>query len=244
MLPRLADLWRAQKIMYFVATNHIEYFDRAVTRSQRFDAILYIGPPSFKTKQDELIRLLSQDYKLTAQFDPSLTREKIEASLPQAEITAIEKADEKQKQDWQKGQTLPERFALSKFALLRWDELAELASEIAPNLGSTSVITSEILEEALKHIKDSKSRALGEYYRFVSDTKYERYDMSKTAAWRVEVDESLLKTSLPAPIAERGKHHIITAPVGTKPRIDIPGVKAELLPDAKVLLRKASSSSC
>ncbi len=51
MLPRLAELWKARKIMYFVATNHIEYFDRAVTRSERFDAIIFVSPPSFEANR-------------------------------------------------------------------------------------------------------------------------------------------------------------------------------------------------
>lgn len=237
MLPRLAELWKAQKIMYFVATNHIEYFDRAVTRSQRFDAILYIGPPSFETKKKELVSLLLRDYKLAVEFEAALTREKIEASLPQADIAAIENAPGKQEQDWLKAQPLSDGPALSKFALLRYDELAELASEIAPKLHRTKVITSEILEDALKRVKDSKSRTLGEYYRFASDTKYERYDMSKTAAWLVEVEEGLSIASLPDTVKKCGKHHVVSVPVGSKPTIEIPGVTTEFLPEARVRLR-------
>src|SRR6185312_1299174 len=30
MLPKLAELWDARKILYFVATNHINYFDSAI----------------------------------------------------------------------------------------------------------------------------------------------------------------------------------------------------------------------
>ena len=47
MLRRLAE-WKRRKVMYFVATNHIEYFDSAIVRAERFDAIVHVPPPSFQ----------------------------------------------------------------------------------------------------------------------------------------------------------------------------------------------------
>ena len=58
MLPKLAELWEARKILYFVATNHINYFDSAIIRSHRFDALILVSPPSFRSKIEELERLL------------------------------------------------------------------------------------------------------------------------------------------------------------------------------------------
>ena len=58
MLPKLAQLWKQRKIIYFVATNHIGYFDRAVTRSERFDALILVSPPSFDAKVKRLRDLL------------------------------------------------------------------------------------------------------------------------------------------------------------------------------------------
>ena len=49
MLPRLGELWKARKVIYFVATNHIEYFDRAVTRSERF--MLLFSQPAIIRQQ-------------------------------------------------------------------------------------------------------------------------------------------------------------------------------------------------
>jgi hypothetical protein len=58
MLPKLAELWRQRKVVYFVATNHIRYFDVAITRSQRFDALTFIGTPSFRAKVERLRRCI------------------------------------------------------------------------------------------------------------------------------------------------------------------------------------------
>lgn len=33
MLPKLAELWKQRRIIYFVATNHVAYFDSALTKS-------------------------------------------------------------------------------------------------------------------------------------------------------------------------------------------------------------------
>jgi len=50
MLPKLAVLWDARKILYFVATNHINYFDSAIIRSHRFDALMLVSPPRFNLR--------------------------------------------------------------------------------------------------------------------------------------------------------------------------------------------------
>ena len=52
MLPKLAELWKRQKVIYFVATNHIEFFDPAIIRAQRFDALIRV-PSSFIQKKAE-----------------------------------------------------------------------------------------------------------------------------------------------------------------------------------------------
>jgi nicotinamide riboside kinase len=64
MLPKLAELWDDRKILYFVATNHINYFDSAIIRSHRFDALILVSPPSFRAKITELERLLNKVYGL------------------------------------------------------------------------------------------------------------------------------------------------------------------------------------
>lgn len=60
MLPKLAELWHLRKVLYFVNTNHIAYFDSAITRSGRFDALVFVPPPSFEAKCGQLAVLLNR----------------------------------------------------------------------------------------------------------------------------------------------------------------------------------------
>src|SRR6185437_6167741 len=71
MLPKLAELWDARKILYFVATNHINYFDSAIIRSHRFDALILVGPPSFEAKIERIEELLPARYK-RLKFGPGI----------------------------------------------------------------------------------------------------------------------------------------------------------------------------
>ena len=75
MLPKLAQLWDARKILYFVATNHINYFDSAIIRSHRFDALILVSPPSFAAKIEELEGLLSKKYDLPGRNFETTERE-------------------------------------------------------------------------------------------------------------------------------------------------------------------------
>jgi len=50
MLPKLVTLNKGKKIVFIVATNHIERFDVAISRSGRFDMILQVSPPSVEEK--------------------------------------------------------------------------------------------------------------------------------------------------------------------------------------------------
>src|SRR5262249_43420206 len=50
MLPRLANLWKAKRILFFVNTNDIIHVDPAIRRSQRFDAAVFVLPPGYRTK--------------------------------------------------------------------------------------------------------------------------------------------------------------------------------------------------
>lgn len=65
MLPRLARLWSARKLIFFVNTNSIGRVDPAISRSQRFDAAIFVLPPSFEQKiarlSDETKSLLSKE---------------------------------------------------------------------------------------------------------------------------------------------------------------------------------------
>jgi len=55
MLPRLAKLWDQRRVLFFVNTNAITAVDAAIRRSNRFDATIFVLPPSFLRKQRLLV---------------------------------------------------------------------------------------------------------------------------------------------------------------------------------------------
>lgn len=67
MLPiiqELTDLAREHRFMYFIATNHIERFDSAITRMGRIDLVLPLGPPDRQARFlffDRFIRKTSDE---------------------------------------------------------------------------------------------------------------------------------------------------------------------------------------
>jgi hypothetical protein len=50
MLPKLATIRKRRRIVFIIATNHIETFDIAISRPGRFDVILQIMPPTAEAK--------------------------------------------------------------------------------------------------------------------------------------------------------------------------------------------------
>jgi len=50
MLPKLATIRKRRRIVFIIATNHIETFDIAISRPGRFDLILQIMPPTADAK--------------------------------------------------------------------------------------------------------------------------------------------------------------------------------------------------
>jgi hypothetical protein len=50
MLPKLAALSERRRIVYLLATNHLERFDIAISREGRFDFILPVAPPTLNAK--------------------------------------------------------------------------------------------------------------------------------------------------------------------------------------------------
>lgn len=75
MLPRLAKLWDARKVLFFVNTNNIKRVDSAIVRSQRFDAARMILPPGYASKRQWLADqgytlLVDEDTIRNALLDP------------------------------------------------------------------------------------------------------------------------------------------------------------------------------
>jgi ATPase family associated with various cellular activities (AAA) len=127
MLPKLAKLWNQRRVLFFVATNDIEAADPAIKRSQRFDAAMFVTPPAFEKKMKRLKKL---------GVTISLTAEEVEDSLA-----------EKRWAD-------PD---LGVFALLRWDQLDDLARRICVGeRGSAS--SDEALRGALRELGEELGR--------------------------------------------------------------------------------------
>lgn len=123
MLPKLAKLWDQRRVLFFVATNDIEATDPAIKRSQRFDAAIFVPPPSFEKKKEELVKFLP---------NPSpriLTQHNVELSL--------------------KGEHRDP--SLGVFALLRWDQIADLAHRMVVAERERTP-PSDALRQALEHL--------------------------------------------------------------------------------------------
>jgi ATPase family associated with various cellular activities (AAA) len=50
MLPKIAALSARRRIVYLVATNHVDQFDAAISRPGRFDVIVPVMPPTLEAK--------------------------------------------------------------------------------------------------------------------------------------------------------------------------------------------------
>src|ERR1017187_5540277 len=194
MLPKLAELWNARKILYFVATNHINYFDSAIIRSHRFDALILVSPPSYSAKVKAITRLLADVYEIRkTPFD--VEEASIEAKLDEIEQAAPNRStDPEQSKNWGEAE-LDDKYMLAKFALLRYDELNELAHRLAriliANPRTPVKIDTALLEEALKQIDDSEWRKNKSYVDYLRDRKSERRDYQMLNVWEVKASNDV-----------------------------------------------------
>jgi hypothetical protein len=109
MLPKVARLWAQRRVLFFVATNDITKADDAIQRSQRFDAAIFVAPPSFAVKEAKLRARLNVDIP----FDEAA----VEKSLTEAK---------------------PTESTLGFFALLRYDQIDEYADLVERDPASTA----------------------------------------------------------------------------------------------------------
>lgn len=239
MLPKLAELWEARKILYFVANNHINYFDSAIIRSHRFDALILVSPPSFDAKIEELKSLLSKVYALSsARFD--VTEQEIEKEFESfGNVSGKNGQDEESVLRWRE-QKLEPRFALAKFALLRWDELDELAYRLAAILKAQSpapdTISPETLREALTDVADSQWRKNKSYLDYLRDTEAERRDYQMLNVWQVK---GSVEVSVPDVIPANGRSWLAKA-VDSPEDIEIPGAQLFFEPCGLVQIRASA----
>lgn len=180
MLPKLAELWQQRKTLYFVATNHMRYFDRAITRSERFDSLILVALPSYRAKVQELSRIFSEKFDISCSFD--VEAEEIWGELKQAGDPDCGGDGDKDK----RAQPLREDHLLAKFILLRWDQLSELAAHLHPEQKTDEcIITKDSLRHALKRIKDRNLAVRLPYLEFIEDLAYPRRDYDKHQIWEV-----------------------------------------------------------
>jgi len=178
MLPKLAELWHLRKILYFVATNYISYFDSAITRGGRFDALLLVPPPSFDTKLTRLRELLER-FNPAGGVEINLRQEVVEKAFESAAKRKGNDADE-----------LTATEMLSIFFLLRWDQINELADNIATiatrvNEIGRWYVGEELVAGALSDMCDRRLRGVKPYSDFVKDRGYARRDHDKHPVYRV-----------------------------------------------------------
>ncbi|HEX4114725.1 MAG TPA: ATP-binding protein [Solirubrobacteraceae bacterium] len=127
MLPKLAQLWDQRRVLFFANTNYVAKADPAIRRSQRFDGAVLVMPPAFDKKVEEL----------GSGWTGSLTRDAIQAALdagrprarPSNEAVAVgADAAPEVEHGGAAGEDQTLLDPLGVFALLRWDQLAQLRS--------------------------------------------------------------------------------------------------------------------
>lgn len=125
MLPKIAQLWKQRRVLFFVATNDIVGADPAIKRSQRFDAAIFAAPPSWHAKE-KLARK-----KLGRKLPRWLTWERALADLDHG---VFETGHE-----------------LGLLALLRWDQVTEFV-DVARQLSGRDRLSKEGISLALDQI--------------------------------------------------------------------------------------------
>ena len=197
MLPKLAELWEARKILYFVATNHINYFDSAIIRSHRFDSLMLVSPPSCSAKIKELTRLLSENHDLPALL-LQIEEGEVEDALVtvEANLEALRNSESEEQLETRiaryREAKLDRTLTLAKFALLRFDELDELAYRLASilrSLPSVTTVNASIISAALKEVADAEWRKNKSYLDYLRDTRSERRDYQMMNIWEVFTEE-------------------------------------------------------
>jgi SpoVK/Ycf46/Vps4 family AAA+-type ATPase len=254
MLPKLAELWEARKILYFVATNHINYFDSAIIRSHRFDALILVSPPSFGAKIKTLKKLLSEVHGL-ADVDFQIKESEIQEKLEQIEknlkeqLQALHKpesssSNSESEEAWTarwREQKLEAALVLAKFVLLRHDELNELAYRLASQLKETSsaqkIVTIRVLGQALDQVADTEWRKNKSYLDYVRDTRSERRDYQMLNVWEVSTNEK----SVPGLVERPNGLKWLPKAVDGPQYIEIPGFQLKFGHPGRVEIVRATS---
>ena len=243
MLPKLAELWDARKILYFVATNHINYFDSAIIRSHRFDALILVSPPSFETKISRLTSLLSEAHgisKVHFQIKERDIQKELDRFRDTLTSPVRDKMDQVLEVHWRE-LGLDNNYILAKFALLRFDELDELAYHLAKALKERSTVArnipNDILQKALTRVGDSQWRKNKSYSDYFRDLQSERRDYQMLNVWQLA--GSVIK-AIPG-IIELNKEQWLPKAVDSLKDIELSGFDLVAMPNGQVQLRASRS---
>ncbi len=248
MLPKLAELWNARKILYFVATNHINYFDSAIVRSHRFDALILVSPPSFDAKVDRVSGLLSSVHGIS-RVSFEIGEREIQKELEQIETNfetfcnqeAASAADKIARIDQWRDEKLSRTVALAKFVLLRYDELDELAHRLSEILKVqvpvSRRISAEALREGLVRVADSEWRRNKSYLDYLRDTRSGRRDFEMVRVWEVT---GRAKTGISDVIEINGSRWL-AKPLESLKDIRIPGFRLRPKPLGNVEIQVAKT---
>jgi hypothetical protein len=177
MLPKLAELWKQRRIIYFVATNHIRYFDAAIIRSERVDVLVFVPLPSFAKKADELRKRLKALRGTEAHLE--VAQNEIDETLKGlGGYRRVHPSTEAR---------LPGEAQLAKLILLRWDQLDELVLILARHSvpGTPLALDAQCLSDALRDIEDRRLSQLQTYLDYLDDLDYVRKDFQRKPVFSV-----------------------------------------------------------
>jgi hypothetical protein len=139
-------------------------------------------------------------------------------------------------EEWREKKSACE-FVLAKFALLRWDELNELAYRIATAIKALSrtprKLSADILEKALCRVADSEWRKNKSYDDFLRDMRSERRDYKMLNVWEFRGG---LKKPIPG-LVHQNDLLWLTKAVDSTEDIEIPGFHLRFEPRGRVAIR-------
>jgi ATPase family associated with various cellular activities (AAA) len=215
MLPKLAQLWKQRKIIYFVATNHISYFDRAIIRSERFDALILVSPPSFAAKVKQLTSLLGSTSNGEREIQIEFSKAAIEKAFAEIKCPRNEKEG---------NNALPSKHVLAKFLLMRWDQLDELSQILTePKAKGPLTISNATLKTALGKIKDARLCSRQTYCDYRVDAENGSKDFSKIIVW--ETNGLSDQANFPTFVKKSDTRYWIVTKTEDVNRLSIPGYR-------------------
>jgi hypothetical protein len=192
MLPKLAELWKQRRIMYFLATNHIRFFDAAIVRSERFDILIFVGLPSFEKKKKQL----EDDHQIFLGVEKGEVQSVLEDVSKKidklyAEHQELQKSpaacalhDEGSVERRLHDTPLPRECMLAKFVLLRYDQISELAYFLRLQNGTSRPVDQAKLVAALQEIRDPHLNHLKSYADYLNSPASERRDFQRIPVFR------------------------------------------------------------